>query len=132
MTNHRDFNAAEQNLPPRVAGTDPAQQVFSAVTGAAAASVDLWAGYAADAGGLKTPQGKCWIELEVTANTAYVRFSRTNSAATTTANGSAIVVGTPRKFLIDATKDLFMDVIAAGVGTIKWRMVGPILDRSRM
>src|SRR3954468_8356172 len=132
MTNHRDFNAAEQNQPPRVAGTDPAFQVFSGVTGAAAVSLDLWAGYAADAGGLKTPQGKCWIELEATATPAYVRFSRTASTGTTVNNGVVINIGATRKFYLDPTKDLFLDVISTGAGTIKWRMVGPILDRSRM
>ncbi len=119
-----------ENRPPRAAATDPEEQVFSVVTGAAASS-DIWTGYTADASGLKTPQGKVWLELEATAATAYVRFTRTALTATTAATGAAIVVGTPRRFYVDPTKDLFMDIFAGSAGTLKWRRVGPIGERIR-
>ena len=126
-----DQYAPSQNLPPRVASTDDEYQVFSGVTGAAASSHDLWTGYTADHATIKRPAGKCWIELEATANIAYVRFSRTASTGTTVANGAVLQVGVPRRFYIQPDIDLFMDVIAAGVGTIKWRRVGAIAERSR-
>ncbi len=122
---------AVNHWPPRVASTDNDQQVNSMVTSAAAASADLWSTYTADGGGSKAPQGKVWVELEATASTAYVRFSRTATTSTTVALGSAVVVGTPRQFYLDPTKDLFLDVIAAGAGTLKWRKVGPIGERTR-
>jgi hypothetical protein len=125
-----DYTDQNQNLPPRALATDPEQAVFSVVTGAAASS-DIWAGYTADAGGLNKPQGKCWIELEATAQTAYVRFTRTALTATTAASGAAVVVGSPRRFYVDPEKDLFMDIFAAGAGTLKWRRVGSIITRSR-
>lgn len=126
-----DYTNPTQNRPPRDPAISPEDQVFSGTTGIAAASFDLWSGYPADAGGLKTPQGKVWIELEVTASTAYVRFTKTATTATTVASGAGVVVGTPRRFYVDPTKDLFMDVIAAGAGTIKWRRCGAIMERSR-
>ena len=130
MSSHQ-YTDTNQNLPPRASATDPAQQVFSMSTSGSAASGDLWGGYSSDAGGLKAPQGKCWIELEATANTAYVRFCRTALTATTVATGAAVVVGQPRRFYVDPTKDKYLDVIAAGSGTLKWRLVGPIVERQR-
>lgn len=126
-----DANAAVQNRPPRVAATDNEDGVYNAVTGAAAASADIWAGYTADVAGLRTPQGLCWLELEAVASAAYVRFSRTATTTTTTSNGAVLNVGVPRTFLVDPAKDLFLDHIAAGVGVLKWRRVGPIVRRVR-
>lgn len=128
---HKTVNSLN-NRPPRSTATDQADAVYNMATGVAAASGDLWAGYAADAGGNKMPQGKVLLELEATVSTAYVRFARTATTATTTANGSAVVVGVPRVFYIDPTKDLFLDVIAAGAASsLKWRIVGPIGERTR-
>lgn len=124
--------AAIQNRPPRVTATDPEDGVQSGVTGAAAVSLDLWAGYPTDAGNLKTPQGKVFIEFEALASTAYIRVSRTATTTTTINNGSAIAVGVPRVFYLDPTKDLFIDVIASGVGVLKWRRVGQMGERARI
>ncbi len=127
---HHDYTAPHQNLPPRVAGENPEQQVFTVATGAAASS-DIWTGYATDAGGLKTPQGKCWLELEATGAAAYVRFGTAVTTATTATNGAILPVGSPRRFFVDPTKDLYMDLFCATTGTVKWRRVGPIVERSR-
>lgn len=129
MSDH-SLNAPSQNLPPRNASTDDTFQVFEATTGAAA-SLSIWGGYASDAGGLKTPQGKCWLELEAVTATAYVRFTRSVTTATTADNGAAIVVGTPRRFYVDPTIDVYMDVFSGG-GKIKWRRVGHICERTRV
>lgn len=125
------LNDVRQNIPPRSLATDQQDSVFSAACGAAASSVDLWAGYVADTSAMKSPQGLCWIEVEATVNTAYVRFARTATAATTTASGSAVVVGTPRRFVIDPRKDLFLDIIGGAGGTVKWRRCGNIVERTR-
>jgi len=118
--------------PPRVAATDVDQQVNSAATGIAAVSADIWASYTADPSGNKTPPGKIWIELEAMVSTQYVRFCRTALAVTTVTNGSAVVVGTPRLFYVDPTKDLFLDVLAASAASsLKWRKVSPIGERAR-
>ncbi len=125
-----DSTKSTENRPPRSLLTDPEDSVFVASTGAAA-SADLWTGYTADAGGIKKPQGKCWLELEAAGATAYVRFARTATTATTAADGAAIVVGTPRRFYVDPTKDLYLDHFCVTTGTIKWRRVGPIGERQR-
>jgi hypothetical protein len=121
------------NRPPRDVLTDVEDAVYSAATAVAATSTDIWTQYVADAGGLKTPQGKIWIEFEVTGFDVYFRMSRTATVATTLANGSVLRVGVPRLFYLDPTKDLFIDHISpGGVGLIKWRKVGPIGERSRI
>lgn len=125
-----DYTDPHQNLPPRVDSENPNEQVFTVVTGAAASS-DIWTGYTADAGGFKKPQGKCWLELEATTAAAYVRFSTAVTTATTATNGAILPVGVPRRFYVDPDKDLFMDLFCATAGTVKWRRVGPIVERSR-
>ena len=133
MSNNNDANAQAQNIPPRPAATDTTYQVFSAATAVAATSSDIWTGYPADAGGLKTPQGKCWLELEAVGFPVYVRFCQTALTATTVNNGSVIPVGVPTRFYVDPTKDMFLDHISpGGAGTIKWRRVGAIAERSRI
>lgn len=119
------INDIHQNRPPRSVATDPEDQVFADVTGAAAASADLWGGYAA------VPEGKCWIELEALTTVCYVRFARTATTATTTSNGSACLIGVPRRFYVDPAKDAFIDHIATGAGVLKWRRVGHICERTR-
>jgi len=132
MSNTNDANAQAQNQPPRPATTDTTLQLFSAATAIAATSSDIWAGYPVDAGGLKTPQGKCWIELEAVGFAVYVRFCLTALVGTTANNGAVLSVGLPRRFYVDPTKDLFLDHISpGGVGAIKWRRVGAICERSR-
>jgi hypothetical protein len=133
------MNAAELaavNYPPRVAGTDPAQAWYSAATALAATSTDLWASFVPDGyTGAQAPPGKVWVELEATGFDVYVRFSRTASIGTTTANGSLIRIAHTGDniFYIDPTKDKFLDHISpGGVGVVKWRVKGPIGDRSRV
>jgi hypothetical protein len=132
MSNNNDLNDCAQNLPPRVAGDDDAQQVFSASISGSASSISIWGSYATDDGGQKTPKGKCWLELEALANAAYVRFGSASTTATTTSTGAIIPVGSPRKFYVDPTKDKYIDVIGAGSGTLKWRRLGRIAERSRV
>ena len=131
MSNTNDFNAQAQNLPPRPLASDVEKSIFSAVTGAAAASADIWAGYTADAGGIKSAAGKCWLELEAVGFPVYVRFCATALTATTSSNGAVLQVAVPRRFYVDPTKDLFLDHLATGVGVLKWRRVGAICERSR-
>lgn len=128
MSNSNEYTAQAQNLPPRPAGDYAVQ---SAATSAAAASASIWGGYALDAGGLRTPQGKCWIELEAFATPAYVRFTPTATTTTTTSNGAVVAVGVPVRFYVDPTVDIFLDHISSGVGVLKWRRVGAICERSR-
>ena len=129
MSSH-EYTSPHQNLPPRIAAENDSEQVFTVNTGAAA-SQSIWGGYAAHAvSGLKTPEGKVWLELEAVGATAYVRFGTAATTATTAANGAAIVVGTPRRFFVDPLKDVYMDHFSGG-GSLKWRRVGPIVERSR-
>lgn len=117
--------------PARVAGTDPEYQVFSIATAVTAVSTSIWGGYPLDAGGLRTPPGKVWMELEALTFNAWVRCSRTATTGTDSSNGALVVVGVPRLFYLDPTKDIFWDHIGANVGTLKWRRVGPIGERIR-
>lgn len=114
--------------PPRVAGDYAVQSVATAV---AAVGTDLWAGYTADASGLKTPPGKIWMEFEAVGFDVYFRLNSISSTGTTSANGRVLKVGTPQAFYLDPTKDLFVDHLGAGVGTLKWRKMGPIGERIR-
>lgn len=115
-----------QNRPPRSLLTDPEDAVQSDTTGAGAASADIWDGYD------EVPQGKCWLELEAVTQACYVRFARTATTATTTADGFYMATGIQYRFYVDPTKDLFLDHIApGGAGVIKWRRVGHICERSR-
>lgn len=134
MSNTNDYHSQAQNQPPRPATTDTTLQVFSAATAIAATSSDIWVGYPLDAGGLRTPQGKCWIELEAVGFPVYVRFCQTALVGTTANNGTVIPVAgaRPVRFYVDPTKDLFLDHISpGGVGVLKWRRVGAIAERSR-
>ena len=119
------------NRPPRNVATDQEDAVFNVATAITAVGADIWAGYAADPSGNKTAPGKCLVEVEAVGFPCYVRVARTNTAASTVANGTAVSVGTPRNFYLDPTKDLFWDVISTGAGTFKWRRVGPIMERAR-
>lgn len=119
-------NDIHQNRPPRSLLTDQEDSVFSDATGAAAASADIWAGYAAP------PEGRCWLELEAVTTACYVRFARTATTATTTSDGFYMATGIQYRFYVDPAKDLFLDHLApAGAGVIKWRRVGHICERSR-
>lgn len=119
------INDIHQNRPARNGSTDAEDAVQSDTTGAAAASGDLWAGYAA------VPQGKCWLEFEAVTTNCHFRLCRTATTATTAANGTCLIVGVPRRFYVDPTKDLFIDHLATGAGTVKWRRVGHICERSQ-
>ena len=119
------INDIAQNRPPRSAATDDEDQVFADTTGAAAATADIWGGYAAG-----VPKGKCWLEVEALTTVCYIRFARTATTATTTSNGSACLIGVPRRFYVDPTKDLHIDHIATGAGVLKWRRVGHICERT--
>lgn len=125
------LNDVRQNIPPRSAATDVQDAVQSAVTGVAAASADLWAGYTADSSAMKSPQGLVWVEFEAVTTTAYVRMARTATTASTTSNGTAITPGTVRRFVLDPRKDLFIDHISTGAGVLKWRRCGNIVERTR-
>ena len=117
------------NIPPRVAGTDNRYAWQSVVTGAAAVSADLWAGYAA----AEKPKGKVWMEFESETTVAHFRLSRTATTGTTTSNGTTvnITAGSFRHaHLVDPTIDLFVDVIATGAGVFKWRMCSPPVERT--
>ena len=124
-------NFTIHNRPPRNVATDQEDSVFNAVTAATAVGADIWAGYAADPSGNKSAPGKCLVEVEAVGFPCYVRACRTNTAASTLANGAVVSVGVPRTFYLDPTKDLFWDVISTGVGSFKWRRVGPIMERAR-
>ncbi len=129
-----ESNVPFQNRPPRSLLTDQEDSVFSDATGAAAASADIWTGYAAHpVTGSKVPEGKVWLELEAVTQPCYVRFARTATTATTTSDGFYMATGIQYRFLVDPSKDLFLDHLApAGAAVIKWRRVGPIVDRSRV
>lgn len=115
-----------QNRPPRSLLTDKEDSVFSDATGAAAASADIWGGYDAP------PEGRCWLELEAVTQPCYVRFARTATTGTTTANGFYMATGLQYRFYVDPSKDLFLDHLApGGAAVIKWRRVGHICERSR-
>ena len=121
----------QNNRPPRVAATDPEDAVLSFVTGAAAVSADLWGAYTSNDGTVGPAKGKVWLELEAQTADCYVRLSRTASTGTTATNGSLLKVGIPRIFYIDPIKDKFLDVIATGVGVLKYRVCSQIGDRNR-
>lgn len=130
--NH-DYFSSKTNLPPRDAATDPSEAVYSDSTGAAAANISIWAAYDDNHESITNgpPKGKVWVEFEALTQVAYIRFKRTaTAAATTTANGAVIPVGTPKKFYLDPTIDVVADVIAAGAGTLKWRVCGRPSDRA--
>ena len=125
----RHKNDGYANVPPRDGLTDERFAWQSVVTGAAAVSADLWAGYA-DA---DKPMGKVWLEFEAGATAATFRLSRTATTATTAANGTTVPAGGTRRvaYLVDPSKDLFVDVIATGAGTFKWRMCSSEVERNR-
>lgn len=113
----------ERTLPPTDSATDPKTVVQSAVTGLAAANVDLWGGLAeAD-----RPPGKVYVTFDALTQDCYVRFKSTNSAAgTTSANGQLIKAGAAPHitYYLDPSKHVYMDVIApGGAGTVKWQVV---------
>jgi hypothetical protein len=110
--------STDQNRPPRVAATDPEDQVLTA-----AAPADLWTPYG------DSPQGKCWLEVAASGGDVVVCFRRDAVAAVTPTTGVNIPSGTSRRFYVDPTKDLFLDYAGAGVAT--WRRVGAICERSR-
>lgn len=119
------INDIHQNRPPRVAADSDEDQVFSATTGAAA-SADLWAGYT------KIPEGKCWIELDAVTKDVYVRFGSAVTTATDATNGGIVPAGQYRRFYVDPSKDVYLDHASpGGAGTIKWRRVGHICERTR-
>lgn len=100
--------------PPTDAAEDAAHQVQSAVTGAAAASLD-WASAVVAAG----YNGKVWVTVEAVTTPVYVRFVSTASTATTADTGRGIAAGTKERFLADTTKHGFIDHISTGAGVIK-------------
>lgn len=126
----RDQNDSFANIPPRNGLTDNRYAWQSAATGAAAASANLWSGYAAS----ELPQGKVWMEFEAEVTVAHIRLTRTATTATTVNNGTAVnfAAGSRRVcFMVDRTVDLFLDHIATGVGSIKWRMCSAEIIRDR-
>lgn len=130
MSDHSS-TCPHQNLPPRLAAENDSEQVFTVVTGAAASQA-IWTGYAAHpVTGDKTPEGKVWLELEATGAIGYVRFGTAATTATTASNGAILPVGSPRRFFVDPRKDIYMDHFCATAGTLKWRRVGPIVERHR-
>ncbi len=126
----RDMKDGFANHPPRDGLTDNRFAWQSDTTGAAAASGDLWAGYAAS----ELPKGRVWMEFEAETTVAHFRLSRTATTATTTYNGTILNFGAGFNkvmFLVDPLIDLFIDHIATGVGVIKWRMCSMEVDRNR-
>lgn len=125
-------NAPHANYPPRDTATDKGEEILSSATGAAAANIALWTGYTGPNGVVGAPAGKVWVEFEALSNVAYIRLKRTSSAAaTTTSNGAILAVGVPRVFYLDPSKDVVADVIAGGVGVLKWRVVSQVGERIR-
>jgi hypothetical protein len=108
-----------QRLPP---SDDGKQVVQTAATGAAAANVALWTGLpAAD-----RPKGFVWVTFECVSNDCYLRFKETaTAAATTTANGLKLPSGSRIDLWIPTHVLSTLDVIAAGVGSIKWYVSSP-------
>jgi hypothetical protein len=77
------------------------------------------------------PKGKVWLEVEAWGNDCYIRFSRTASTGTTATNGLLLKVGLPRSFYVDPNfRDKFMDVLATGVGILKYRVASSVNERS--
>lgn len=116
-------------IPPRVAATDNRYAWQSVVTGAAAVSADLWAGYAA----AEKPQGKVWMEFEAETTVAHFRLSRTATTGTTISNGTTVNTGAGQHrimYLVDPSIDLYVDVIATGAGVFKWRMCSAPVERT--
>lgn len=127
----RDQNDGYACVPPRDGVTDERYAWQSGVTGAAAASLDMWSGYAAD----DLPKGKVWVEFESEVTVSHFRLARTATTATTVSNGTTVNVAAGARrvvYLVDPTKDLFIDVIATGAGVFKWRMCSPEVERSRI
>jgi hypothetical protein len=126
----KDMNEGYTNQPPRTAAVDERWCWKSVVTGAAPAMVDIWGSYTAAV----RPYGKVWVEFESTAATAYIRFNRVNGpAGCSSANGTAVPINaaTKVKFLVDPLKDVYLDVVATGAGTLKYRICSHDLDRNR-
>lgn len=125
-----ESDSSNANLPPRATATDPDVAWQSAATAATATSSNMWSGYV-DA---LPPKGKVWLELEAVTFDVYVRFSRTATTGTTTANGSIVKAGSPAVcyFIEPNVKDLFLDHISpGGVGKLKWRVCSQIAERHR-
>lgn len=132
MQNTNLLTNSSNNRPPRNAATDSEDAFLSAATSGAASSMNLWSAYTDKSGVAGAPKGKVWLELEAVANDCYVRFCRTATTATTSSNGALCKVGIPRYFYIEPSQvDKFIDVLATGVGVLKYRVVGPIGERSR-
>ena len=124
----RDKNDGFSQIPPRDGLTDNRYAWQSGVTGAAAVSLDIWAPYAAG----ELPKGRIWMEFEATTTVARFRLSRTATTATTIANGTTVNVQAGfNKLLcmVDPRIDRFIDVIATGAGTFKWRMASAEIIR---
>jgi len=120
-----------QNFPPRLPATDNLYQVNSSAAGVA----DLWANYTADVAGLKTPQGPVWLEFAASGGTVTFRLQRTNAATSVTATTGVSLFdslngGPSIRLRVDPRIDLFVDI--TGTGSLKWRRVGPELERSRI
>ena len=118
-------------LPPRSVATDPAQAIYTDTTSAAARATALWTTYVGPDGITGAPAGKVLVEFEALTSAAYFRCARSATTATTTSTGTVLLVGVPRVFYLDPSKDLYIDQIAAGAGVIKWRVVSPIGERQR-
>lgn len=118
-------------LPPRSVATDPATAIYTDTTSGSAKATNLWSTYVGPDGITGAPAGKVLVEFEALTNDVYFRCARSATTATTTSTGAVLKVGTPRVFYLDPSKDLYIDQIAAGVGVIKWRVIGPIGERQR-
>ena len=107
-------NGFYNRLPPRDTGK---QTVQSSATGVAAANVALWSGLAA----ADRPNGYAWVTFECVSQDCYLRFKESaTAAATTTSNGLKVPAGSRIDLWIPAHALSTLDVIAAGVGSIKW------------
>jgi hypothetical protein len=110
-------------LAPTDSTVDPAHQVLSVVTGAAAANY-AWV----TALGANAPKGTVMLLLEASATDCRVRFKPTTSTAATTAtNGLLVKAGVPgRVFYVNPDKHGVIDVIATGAGTLQVQVASPI------
>ena len=131
-------NHLNNQLPPRNIATDPADAFYSFTVGVAATSIDLWSTYTTPDGTVGAPKGKVLVEFEVpvsagATDSIVVRFCRTATTGTTLLNGSTLSQGSKTRFLLDPLKDLFLDAMSssAGLGTVRYRVVGPIVERNR-
>jgi hypothetical protein len=118
--------AFHTRLPPRVGPS--AQQVLSVATGLAAVSSAVFTPLAA----ADRPSGKVMVTFEAVGFGVYIRLGTTVTTGTTAANGLGINAGEKVTLWLSTERDVFVDVLALGVGTLKWYVASPEYDNVLM